>query len=732
MARVFLAIELSGVRAAPADHAVTELALILGIQAASLAFAMAVGRSLFADDAALSRFERVARALERATRSVLALGARDIAIGLGLLSALLAVGHALTRKADALLSPVQAGLVSVLGLWLGALLTLLACFAALRLGVQAAIRLTLAARASLDRALGVSVRAAGSAALIGDALSLLGFSLLFGLSFALKGGTALAAPEALRLSRELTSVLPTFAVGAALAALVVERAAGTYRAACEVAANVAGEIDGGLTRDDPRNPALIGAVSGTLLSGHAASIALGFALSSVSHIAMLALAVRAVESGAPASALFVPFVVRAFFVLGSSFGLPVVRTAEMESPSSALLRGHLCSLVVGGVGITGGLLWLLHDEWRRLTVVGLLGLGASLVGTLTAALLSQTESKSLGVALEGSSAADSGATGLGALSGVGKAFGAVLVPVLVLGIGALWATRVTPGTSPASNALATLVFWSTLAGMLPYTLAAGAAGTTAASARAVAGLAGAEPDAQRRMQRLAEARLSMISPRAQLLLCALGAALVTALSLPSLALRDAAAVIDVLEPVVLWSGALGAALALGYAGASAKAAATGAHTLSLEVGRQLRAARRGTGPIPEDFSPSYKACVDLAAESSRARRLPQVLAALSLPVLLVLSVRWLAQAPSALVVDALVAFVAGTGFAGFAAALTLEAAQTAVAARRLKRGADGAVAPLAAASESLTSMLGHAAAPAAQALVLATAGTALALAPFLI
>ncbi|MDQ2647252.1 MAG: hypothetical protein M3020_25840, partial [Myxococcota bacterium] len=110
----------------------TELALILGIQAASLAFAMAVGRSLFADDAALSRFERVARALERATRSVLALGARDIAIGLGLLSALLAVGHALTRKADALLSPVQAGLVSVLGLWLGALLTLLACFAALR------------------------------------------------------------------------------------------------------------------------------------------------------------------------------------------------------------------------------------------------------------------------------------------------------------------------------------------------------------------------------------------------------------------------------------------------------------------------------------------------------------------------------------------------------------------------------------------------------------------------
>jgi len=710
---------------------VTELALILGIQAASLAFAMVVGRSLFVDDGASPSFERVVRALERATRSVLLLGTRDVGLGLALLSALLCAGHAFSTKTGGLLSPLQAGALSTIALGFGALLTLLACYSALRLGVQAALRVTLAARSSLDRALSVSVRAAGSAALIGDALSLLGFSLLFGLSFALKGGTALAAPEALRLARELTSVLPSFAVGAALAALVVERASGTYRAAAEVAANVAGELEGGLSRDDPRNPALIGAVSGTLLAGHAGSIALGFTLSCISHIGMLALSVHAVESGAPASALFVPFVVRAFFVLGSGFGLPAVRTAEMESPSGALLRGHLCSLVVGGVGIAGSLLWLVHDEWRRLTVVGLLGLGGSLVGTLTAALLSQTESKSLGVALEGGNAADSGATGLGALAGVGKAFGAVLVPVLVLGVGALWATAATPGASPASNALAPLVFWSALAGMLPYTLAAGATGATALSARSVAGLAGAEPDAQRRMQRLAEARLSMISPRAQLLLCALGAALLTALSLPSLSLRSADSAMDVLEPVVLWAGALGAALVLGYAGASASAAARGAHTLALEVGRQLRAARGGGGPVPEDFSPSYKACVDLAAESSRARRLPQVLTALMLPVVLVLLVRWLAQAPPALIVDALIAFVAGAGFTGFAAALTLEAAQTAVSARRLKRGADGGVAPLAAAGETLTSVLGHAAAPAAQALVLAAAGAALAIAPFL-
>jgi hypothetical protein len=112
--------------------------------------------------------------------------------------------------------------------------------------------------------------------------------------------------------------------------------------------------------------------------------------------------------------------------------------------------------------------------------------------------------------------------------------------------------------------------------------------------------------------------------------------------------------------------------------------------------------------------------------------LPQVLAATALPIVAVVAIRLLVPgAPAALVVNAVVAFVAAAGFTGFAAALTLDTAHGSVVGRRLKRAADGAVPPVALAGEALTSLLGQAAAPAAEACVLATAAVALVIAPFL-
>jgi Na+/H+-translocating membrane pyrophosphatase len=206
-----------------------------------------------------------------------------------------------------------------------------------------------------------------------------------------------------------------------------------------------------------------------------------------------------------------------------------------------------------------------------------------------------------------------------------------------------------------------------------------------------------------------------------------------ALTVPGLAARTTELSISVLEPIVLWSAALGSALVLAYAGASARAAAEGAERVALEVGRQLRAARPSTpAPLPDDFSPSYKACVDLAAELSRPRVLIHVLTALALPIALAAGVRLVTRAQSvALVIDSLVGFVAAVSFTGFAAALILDAAHSAVAGRRLKRAADGGSVPIAAAGEALTTVLGQAASPAAQALVLATGCIALAIAPFL-
>jgi K(+)-stimulated pyrophosphate-energized sodium pump len=722
---------------------VTELALILGIQAAGLAFAMAVGRSLFVNDQESPRFQRVARALERATLAVLAQAGRSVLIGVLVLVLISCLVHVYLRPAAPLLSPVQSALMAGLGLFLGATFAGASAYVALRIGVQASVSVSRAARVSLDRALSLAVRSGGAAALIGDALSMLGFSALFGVAFALKGGTTLSAEEALRLGHELTGVVPGFALGAALTALVLQRAAGTYRAASEVASNVAAELDAGLTRDDPRNPALVSGVAGTLLSGHAATIALSFTLASASHLCTLSLAARAVDSGAPVSSLFVPFVVRAFFLLASGFGLLVVRTEEMKSPSLALLRGQLSAAVIGWAGVLGTAFWLMRDEWIKAAVAGLVGIFCSMVGALTTWALSLRRPSSELGDQDDRAARDARPPGLVALGGVGRGFEALLLPVALIGPILLWCLKALAGDGAAAgtlaaasaptNAVVALIGWSALVGMLPLNVAAGCVGAIASAARLISVLARAEVEALRRVQRLSQSRLSMASPRTQLLLVAAGTALLAALTLPGLAAQSGGLTGSTLEPIVLWSGALGSALVLAYAGASARAAAHGAERVALEVGRQLNARQTiAPAPVPDDFSPSYKSCVDLAARLSQGRVLPQALSALALPVLLAVGVRLFTRTqPIALVIDALVGFVAAASFTGFAAALTLDAAHAAVANRRLKRGADGSSVPIAAAGEALTTVLGHAASPAAQALVLATACIALSIAPFL-
>jgi Na+/H+-translocating membrane pyrophosphatase len=726
----------SGAGAAPADHAVTELALILGIQAAGLAFAVMVARSLFSDDQESPRFQRVASALARATSAVMTRAGRDVLLGVGALGSISCLVHAYLKPAGSLLSAFQSGVLATLGLLFGAAFGGLAAYAALRIGVRASVRVTLGSRTSLDRALSIAIRAGGASALIGDALSLLGFAALFGIAFALKGGTALAPAAALQLGQELTGVLAGFALGGALTALVVQRAAGTYRTASEVAASLAGELEAGVSRDDPRNPALVGGVAGTLLAGHAASVALAFTLSSASHLCTLSIAARAVEAGAPAASLFIPFVARAFFSLASAFALLVVRTEEMKSPSLALLRGHASAAMIGSIAVAGSALWLMREAWAALTLAGLVGVSCSMLGALTTWMLAarrKTPELALLGGEVGSAASDARTTGLLTFGSVGKGLEAALLPVALLGPIAWWCARTAADNGAVPQAVVALVGWSALVGMLPLSVAAGCAGATALSARLVSGLTGGDTEAQRRLQRLSDARLSVASPRAQFLLVAAGTALVAAVTVPGLAARATHLAASVLDPVVLWSGALGSALVLAYAGASARAAARGAEGVSLEVLRQLPAMRRAMpSPVPEDFSPSYKSCVDVATNLSRARTLPHVLLALGLPIALVVVLRALTRSePASLVVDALVSFVAAAGFTGFAAGLTLDAAHSAVAGRRLKRAPDGGVVPLAAAGEALTAVFGHAAGPAALALALATACVALAIAPFL-
>lgn len=710
----------SGVRAAPSDHAVTELALILGIEAGGLAFAAVVGRALSRGGRDSTRFERLASALDRAGRAVLARSGRDVAFLALAAAAVLLVLHGYVLPLSSRLSPLQAGFLGALSVLLGSGLGCVVAFAATRFGVRAGVQAAHVAKESLDKVLLLAVRFGGSVGLAVEALAFIGLALLFGVTFALKGGTTLDANTALALAQEIALVLPGFALGAALTALVVQRAAGTYRAASEVAASLALELDAGLSRDDPRNPGLVGEVTGNQLGGHAAGAALAFALAGATHLSAFLLAARLVADGAPVAGLFLPFVVRALFVVACGFGVAVVRTREMENPSLALLRGQASSALIGLVALLGTASWLGGEHTGLLFFGGFLGVAGSLLATVPS-LVGFLRRRELGPDGEPLRA------GFAAFGGLGVGLETALVPAAALAALILFAAQ-SPPESGAAALLAGLAGLSALSGLMPLAVAVGTVRTTATTARALGALGGSDPEAQRRVQRLEETRLAALAARAGLVLTAGTTTFFAALAVPGLASLPPDAHVNVLEPVVLCSGVLGAALVLAYAGASARSALSGAHGLYVEIERQIRGIPQNSGlsRIPEDFSPSYKVCVDAAERLARRRLLTHVVGAFGAPVAFVLGIRLLGGTEAA---EGLAGFVVAAGFTGFAAALTLDAAHAVLSWQRPARAAGDA--PMAAAGEALALVLGHSAGPAAHALVLATACTALTIAPFL-
>lgn len=651
---------------------------------------------------------------------MLARSARDVAVLAAAAGVILLVLHAFVLPLSSRLSPLQAGLLGATSVLLGSGLGWVVAYAATRLGVRVGVQAAHHAQKSLDHVLLVAVRFGGSVGLAIEALALLGLAVSFGAPFVLASGTTLDANTALALAQELALVLPGFTLGAALTGLVVQRTAGTYRAASEVAGGLALELDAGLSRDDPRNPGLVGEVTGSLLGGHAASAALAFALAGATHLLAFSLAARLVADGAPLSGLLLPFVVRALFVVACGFGVGVVRTREMESPSMALLRGHASGALIGLAALLGATLWL-GSEHRGLVFVG----GAlGVVGSVLAAVPSGVgflRRRELGPDGEPLRA------GFAAFGGLGLGLETALVPAAALAAIVLLAAQGAP-ESEGAGLLAGLVGLSALAGMMPFAVAAGSVGITASAARAFGALGGNDAEAQRRVQRLEETRLAALAGRSGLVLTAGATAFFAALAVPGLAALPPDAHVDLLEPMVLCSAVLGAALVLAYSGASARSALSGAHRLYVEIERQVGGFPPGPGisRLPEDFSPSYKVCVDTAARLARRRLLTHVVGVFGAPVAFVLGIRLLGGAEAA---ESLAGFVVAAGFTGFAAALTLDAAHAVLSWQRPARAAGDA--PVAAAGEALALVLGHSAGPAAHALALATACTALTIAPFL-
>lgn len=720
----------------------TKLALILAIHVGGLVFAVMLARWLLGRDAGNAEVRRVGGAVQRASDAFLWQEFRLVGAGSAALALVWFGLHALTAS-GVTLGRIEAAFWGAVGLLLGAAGACVVAQMAVRLAQRASLRAVTAARSSLDRALTVSVRAGGAAALLVETLSAVGLLFVFGLLYAMKGGGSATEP----LVQSIAALLPGYAFGAAAAALVLQRAGSTYHAAADVGADLAGESDAGLDHDDTRNPAVIADLVGDHVGPTAGRVVDLFVATTATNVTavvvgLVVFAANRASAGLAVSLALLPIVVRAFGVVASAFGVMVVRVEEQKNPAAALWRGHASAALISVGGLAGATIWLADAHWGRFFGAGVLGVLAATAGAYA---VRWRIDRRLGPLRELAETLKTGHASTVA-QGLGIGMQSAALPTLAVGAAMIGAYQLGAGSGFAHGGL--LASFTAVTAMLasaPYVLALTTFGSIADSARGVAAMSTAslEESAQRRTGRLDEAGF-IASSVAQTYLITVGCltALLAAAAVPLLAgaagtsPETGAASIDLTKPAVVWSGALGFAAVLAYAGSAARAATRGARGVALEIERQLRGfpKERGIPQVPRDYTPSYRACIEIVGRSALERALPVAAAALLLPVALA-AVLTLAErgGDPHLAREALSAFVAIAAVTGLGAALSADGARaTLSAARRSSRPRGGATGFGAAVSgDAVADVIGNSAGPAAHLMVKALAASALAAAPFL-
>ena len=718
----------------------TELGLIVGIDVVGLMLALLMWRGVSVRDPGPASLRRLGSALERAARAFLWRECRLIGIAILPLLALTVVSGLVFGVRTGPVNHLASAFWSAAGLCLGALGATAAGYGGTVLAVRASVRAAAAAGASVDAALGVALRGAGCVSLIGETVSGLLLASLFGLVFAIQGGFALPGEQILPLASQVVRLLPCFALGATVSALVLQRGGGAFHAASGVGSDQAGERDAGLDHDDARNPAVVAELVGDHVGASATRSVDGFASACVANVA--ALIIGSSLSGAapgtdPLVLLALPLVVRAFGVIASAFGVILVRADETSSVSAALLRGYLSTTAISLSGLGGISYWLFGEHFLPIFACAALGLIAVLVAAHALVLR---------LGRRGSIIRDGSETlrmGGGALLGAGLGAGleTVLLPVAILCAALAMSVSIGAHSGMTSGAeLGLLMFVLAAFSASPFVLSVATLGSIADGARGVAGMSNADGESKRRSGRLDDAGFlgGAVARQHAIFSGALSTLLmawaisgegrgVAAPSPPSLGANSALA----------WCGALGAAVVLAYAGSVARAAVRGAREVAAEVERQLRGFARdhGVAQVPPDYTPSYKSCVELTTSVALRRALWPIAAGIAAPVLLGIGLRLLFRsvAPE-LVAQGLSWFVVVSSLTGLTTALAVDAARTILGSvRRANRGREsGNAFSTAITADALSDIFGNAAAPALQLLVKATAAAALIITPFLL
>ncbi|MGD0960703.1 MAG: sodium-translocating pyrophosphatase, partial [Methylomonas sp.] len=371
----------------PEANFVTLISVVLGISFLGLGFSAWMANRVLAKDTGNDEMRAISNAIKEGAEAFMRRQNLTILSLAGVFAVLLFIGYGVIRPHQAF-DPV-AGTMQM-AFWItasfifGAICSVLAGYMGMWISIRSNIRVAAAARASLNEAVRIALRAGGVSGMLVVAMSLCGVAGLFAL-------VKLFTPEIDIANIPLLIV--GYGFGASFVALFAQVGGGIYTKAADVGADLVGKIEAGIPEDDPRNPAVIADLVGDNVgdcAGRGADLFESTAAENIGAMILgggLALAAEkagmAFNSGAIGLILF-PLVARGFGIVACIIGILSVRLQnEDQQPMQALNRGFFISVAVIVPLFGLACKWLLEnsvagDAWWLFFLCGIVGVMTSI------------------------------------------------------------------------------------------------------------------------------------------------------------------------------------------------------------------------------------------------------------------------------------------------------------------------------------------------------------------
>lgn len=701
-----------------------------------MAFALLLARWVTFRDPGAPEARRVVDAVRRAITLFLQASYRLVAVQLAAVGCLLAVLH--------LLAPNEGRLAGLeLLLWSGVVLVLgaAAACAAIQVSVVLAAagvsRGVAAGRVGLDRAMRVSIRASGAASLVVETMSMLGVIVVVAFVFAItRDGSHLH--RAIELASRLTVLCPVYALGAAAAALLVQRAGTTYDAAADAGGDMAGEREAGLEHDDARNPSMVADLIGDHVGSCASRAADLFVSGTLAQVAGLLLGAALIRqdpahAGVAVLMTALPAVIRAFGVVASGFGFMVVRLDEKADAARGLWRGYATTAAIVLGGLAGSCIWLTRDHWWCFFGSGLGGLLCITVLCTWSGIGAGRRGAHLREVLE---AIRSGSTST-IIHGLGSGLESVLLPASVMAVTmtAAWHAGVGSGLF-AGGPLGLLTCVATILAMGGYCLTVGHFAPVADSARGVSSMVHAGAEQQHRMRELD--RAGIVGGRlAQTYLILTGCLVTLVATLPLFLLGAPARADSAAFPAIVWCAMFGSMLVLFNVGSSLRHVSRAVRQVAAEIERQLRGFPREYAGVhlPDDYTPSYRSVIEILGKVAGKGGVGVSVFSAFVPAAVGVTLGLLyGKTDPGIVGRGLTSYALAACIVGLAASLAFDAARATLSAARRATTLQSSVASLrtAVSADAFADAFGKSAGPAAHLVVRLSAAVCLAVAPLVI